>query len=199
MWIKIAIIPLIGALIGWVTNVLAIKLIFRPYRPLKLPLVPWSIQGLIPKRQDEIAANIGRVVETELVSLEEIIGQINNDQRREQVVQWVSTAVKCRVNDRLPGILPLSVRDLVTGLLDDVVKREVAQMLDNLTDSISAELLEEIKVEHLVEEKLKQFDLKQLETLILSIASTELKHIEVLGAVLGFLIGLAQVGIFYLL
>ncbi len=199
MWLQVLLIPAIGALIGWITNVLAIKLIFRPFQPWRIPLTSWQIQGLIPKRQAEIATTVGRVVENELISMEEILKEVNNEKRREQVVTWISTAVKQRVSNRLPGFLPQSVRDLVSDLLDDVVKREVVQVLDSLTGSISEELLEEVKVEHLVEQKLKQFDLEQLERLIISIASTELRHIEILGAVLGFFIGLAQVGILYLL
>ncbi|WP_366922637.1 DUF445 family protein [Metallumcola ferriviriculae] len=196
MWLQLIIIPLIGALIGWVTNVLAIKLIFRPFKPVKIPLTPWSIQGLIPKRQNEIAVNIGKVVENELISMEEILQEVNNESRRDQVVDWIAVAVQQRVQRRLPGILPQSVKGIINGMLDDVIRKEAAHVLEGLTGNISAELMNEIKVEHLVEEKLKQFDLKQLENLVLGIASTELKHIEVLGAILGFFIGLAQVGIF---
>ena len=54
-------IPVIGAFIGWITNVLAIRLIFWPYEPVKIPLTGWEIYGVIPKRRRELAATIGEL------------------------------------------------------------------------------------------------------------------------------------------
>ncbi len=197
MWPEFIIIPVIGALIGWLTNYIAIKLIFRPFVPKRIPFTPWSIQGLIPKRQDEIAVNVGRVVENELISMEEIIGELNNQSRKKHLVEVVSDLLKERVNQKMPGFVPYSVKSLVIALVEDTVNKEAPILFEQLTESISQDLLKEVKVDHLVEEKLRNFDLLQLEHLIFSVASKELKHIEVLGAILGFLIGLVQVGVFY--
>ena len=197
MWPKLVIIPVIGALIGWLTNYIAIKLIFRPFVPKRIPFTPWIIQGLIPKRQDEIAVNVGRVVEHELISMEEIIGELNNHSRKQHLIKVVSDLLKERVNHRLPGFVPYSLRSLVITLVEDTVKKEAPILFEQLTESISQDILKEVKVEHLVEEKLRNFDMLQLERLIFSVASKELKHIEVLGAILGFLIGMVQLGVFY--
>lgn len=62
------VIPLIGAFIGWITNVLAIRLLFRPHRPFQFLF--WTFQGLIPKRRAEIAANVARVVDKDLLPSE---------------------------------------------------------------------------------------------------------------------------------
>ncbi|NPV27094.1 MAG: DUF445 family protein [Firmicutes bacterium] len=55
MLVQYIAIPLISALIGWLTNVIAIRLLFRPVEPIKLPLLNYELQGLIPRRQAEIA------------------------------------------------------------------------------------------------------------------------------------------------
>ncbi|MBO8169468.1 MAG: DUF445 family protein [Thermoanaerobacteraceae bacterium] len=197
MWLQLIIIPCIGALIGWLTNYLAIKLIFRPFHPWKIPFTPWAIQGLIPKRQAEIATNVGRVIENELLSMEDILSEVSKDQKKHQLIALISNLLKQRVYDRLPGFLPNSVKNVIVGMLDDTLRKEAPIVLEQLTDNISKDLLKEVKVEHLVENKLKQFDLQQFERLVFHIAATELKHIEVLGAVLGFIIGLVQVAVFY--
>jgi uncharacterized membrane protein YheB (UPF0754 family) len=51
----------------------------------------------------------------------------------------------------------------------------------------------------MVEEKISQFELDEIEKMILKIAKKELKHIEYLGGVLGFLIGLTQAFLLLLL
>ncbi len=61
--------PLIGALIGYFTNFIAVKMLFRPHHPVmigsrRLPFTP----GLIPKRRDELAGAIGRAVGTTLLT-----------------------------------------------------------------------------------------------------------------------------------
>ncbi|WP_281659294.1 DUF445 family protein [Halobacillus sp. Cin3] len=63
----------IGALIGGVTNSLAIKMLFRPYRAIyigkfRVPFTP----GLIPKRQNELAQQLGKMVVNHLLTPEGI-------------------------------------------------------------------------------------------------------------------------------
>lgn len=61
--IRILILAVIGGGIGYITNVIAIKLIFRPINPIKIPILNIEIIGLIPKRKQEIATNIAQVVQ----------------------------------------------------------------------------------------------------------------------------------------
>ena len=49
--LKIALLASIGGVIGYITNVLAIKLIFRPIEPIKIPILNFEIIGLIPKEE----------------------------------------------------------------------------------------------------------------------------------------------------
>ena len=51
---------------------------------------------------------------------------------------------------------------------------------------------ERINIQEMVENKINELDLYQLEELIIKVAKKELKHIEILGLVLGFLIGIIQ-------
>lgn len=65
----IAIGVAVAALIGGVTNYLAIRMLFRPRRPWHIG--PWRVPftpGLIPKRREEIALSLGRVVAGYLVT-----------------------------------------------------------------------------------------------------------------------------------
>ena len=55
--------PIIGGVIGYITNDLAIKMLFRPYAPVyigsfRLPFTP----GIVPKRLENLAALLGREV-----------------------------------------------------------------------------------------------------------------------------------------
>ncbi len=79
----------IGALIGGVTNFLAIKMLFRPYNPIyvwgrRLPFTP----GLIPKRRDELAEQMGKTVVQHLLTAESIQKKIMAPHFQEEMIKW---------------------------------------------------------------------------------------------------------------
>ena len=58
----------VGAIIGGITNVIAIRMLFHPLNhtifKFRVPFTP----GLIPKRREEIATKIGQVIEEHLLT-----------------------------------------------------------------------------------------------------------------------------------
>ena len=69
-WLPWVVFPLVGALIGWATNWLAVKMLFRPHRPVGFG--PLRFQGVVPRRQKDLAENIADTVQEELISPEDI-------------------------------------------------------------------------------------------------------------------------------
>jgi len=187
----------LGCLIGWSTNVIAIKLIFRPYETYNLfGFIP--VQGLIPKRRAEIASAIGRVVERELLSSAELIAKLTNSgEVKEKLVKTVADNIKKRLEKYFPPFVPATIRDNVMLIIDNVIAGEAERFFRDTLPQVAEELKDTIPVAEMVEAKINQLDLKELEELILAIAKRELKHIEYLGGVLGFIIGLFQ-GLLYL-
>jgi uncharacterized membrane protein YheB (UPF0754 family) len=72
-WIVLLMNVAVGSVIGGVTNELAIRMLFRPHKPWKIGgwRVPFT-PGLIPRRRDEIAVQMGRLVEEHLLTTEGI-------------------------------------------------------------------------------------------------------------------------------
>lgn len=84
--IQIITAPLVGGLIGLVTNGLAIRMLFRPLKPVyigkyKLPFTP----GLIPKERPRIAKAIGEIVSRDLLDKETLKRTLLSDQMRSHV------------------------------------------------------------------------------------------------------------------
>ncbi|MEW6661986.1 MAG: DUF445 domain-containing protein [Bacillota bacterium] len=199
MWFVLIIGPILGAFIGWITNWAAIKLIFRPYKAIRIPLINYSIQGVIPKRRQEIACSVGNVVANQLLSLEDLISHINLPENQQKAVEILSGSVKNHLNERLLLFLPLPLRNSILQIIDDILRRESPLLLAKISKDLAAELSSSLNLSLLVQDKINRLDLEQLEHLVLSVASKELKHIEVLGAIIGFFIGLFQALLFLLL
>lgn len=188
---EILILASIGGLIGYITNVIAIKLIFRPIKPIKIPLINKEIIGLIPKRKAEIAANIGMVIEEEFLSLDEILNNIITEEDKQNVVEYIKIKVKLIINEKM-SLAPNSIKNLIQGYIIDIVEVEIKKSIDDLSRDLIIKANERINIQKMVENKITELDLYELEDIILKIAKKELKHIEVLGLVLGFLIGIIQ-------
>lgn len=192
MALKYLIIPVIGAFIGWITNVLAIRLIFWPYEPVRIPVVNWSLCGVIPKRRREIAANIGHVVEKELFLVEDFIDFLEKNEIKDKLFSSALTAARNTFTDRLPRFVPGYIKDILANILEDYLEKQLPSILDQLSTEIGDEMRRQIDLGKIIEERINGFDLRELEDLIIQVSSRELKHIEIMGGFLGFTIGLIQ-------
>lgn len=182
-------IPMIGAFIGWITNVLAIRLLFRPHRPFRVFF--WTFQGLIPKRRAEIAANVARVVDKDLLPLGEVLEHLRTPALEEKITGMVVEVARRRLTERLPAFIPTGLKEAAAKTIEETLRREIPPALEELerelTSSVSSFSLGE-----LVAAKINRLDLHQVEGLIVEVASRELRYIELLGGILGFFIGLVQ-------
>lgn len=187
---RIAILALIGALIGYTTNVVAIKLLFRPIVPIQF--LGFKIQGLIPKRRDEIAKSIGETVEEELLSVDEIMDQLIEGTDKSEVLNIFKTRIIELTEGKLPSFIPSAFAGMITKYIEDTIDENGESLLDEMTETLVHKATTSISISKMVEEKISLFELDEIEKMILKIAKKELKHIEYLGGVLGFLIGLSQ-------
>lgn len=106
---------------GWITNILAIKLLFRPLRPYKIPLLNYEIQGLLPKRKAEIASNIGKTVDEELLSIEDILNKMIEDEDKSNIVKAIKIRVNMIIDDKMHLLLcPLLLKNMIKEYVDTV-------------------------------------------------------------------------------
>ena len=187
----ILILSLVGGIIGWLTNILAIKLMFRPINPMKIPILNIEILGLIPKRKNEIAENIGEVVATELLSIDDLINESFSEEDKENLILTAKEKIKSVINEKIT-LIPMPFRMMATPYIDKIVDNEVGPMIENMGEDLLLKIKDKVNIQKIVEEKIKALDLIELEAIIIKVAKKELKHIEILGFVLGALIGLIQ-------
>lgn len=188
---RILILAVIGGLIGYITNVIAIKLIFRPINPIKIPILNVEIIGMIPKRKLEIASNVAQVIEEQFFSFDDIIENVMTEQDKQIIIDYIKVRIKLVLNEKL-GLIPSSIRNLVQNYISEVIEDEIKSGVDELSEELIIKANNRINIKEIVENKINELDLYELETIILQIIKKELKQIEVLGLVLGFFIGIIQ-------
>ncbi len=190
--LKLMILAIIGALIGWLTNVIAIKLMFRPIQPVRIWGTPFVLQGLIPKRKDEIAKSIGDVINEELISMEVIVDKVIADMDKKQIVEMIKVKIVSIAGEKMPSIIPSIFKGAIIQNIENMIDENGETLVLEMGEKLSHMAIESIDISKMVEDQIIAYDFGKIEEMILKIAKNELKHIEVLGGVLGFAIGLLQ-------
>lgn len=190
--LDIAVMAVVGAAIGWFTNYLAIKMLFRPLNPWRLPLLGIELQGLIPKRRKVLAASIGLAVEQQLFTASDIIDLLIEGENKQEIISGIRHRVLKVIEERIPVIIPGTIRSAILNKIGSVIDKEIEGMFDSMMEDTIHKAVSKINIKEIVEEKLNSLDLLELESLILEIMGRELKYIEVLGGILGFIIGTVQ-------
>jgi uncharacterized membrane protein YheB (UPF0754 family) len=191
--------PLVGAVIGWLTNYVAIKLLFRPHAPRNI--LGLKFQGLIPKRRQEIARGMARTIERELLSSKDLGSALDSIDWRQEVERTVEEVVEHKLTaSRLKNI---PVVGLVSESLIYHIKfhitNEILRQVDKKKGIVARMFSDTIDVKDMLATRIDKLDLVKFEGLLTDFIGRELRHIEWLGGIMGFLIGLAQSFIFYFL
>lgn len=151
----------VGAVIGGVTNVIAIRMLFHPFKPyyifkMRIPFTP----GLIPKRREEIATKIGQVIEEHLITESVILQKLNEPNTREAINDLVIKQLsKLKSDDatirKFANQFDFDLDDLINNKLD----KTIINKLNNYYYDKQATSINEIlpaEVITMVDEKLDQ-------------------------------------------
>ena len=187
------VIPLSSAAIGWLTIRIAIYFLFHPRKPRKLAGIVF--QGIFPKRREEFAIKLGKTVKDNfsLGSLEEKISNPENIQRLLPLIEdHIDDFLRNRLGKEMP-MIAMFIGDKTIGKLKAAFLKEIELLFPQVMKQYASNLATEFDIELLVIEKFNAFPADDLEKLVYTGMKKELKLARVSGALIGFLVGLAQV------
>lgn len=198
--LKLILIPLISGLIGWITNKIAVWLLFNPKNPTRILF--WTFQGVFPKRQSAIAERIGDLVADELLSSVSIKQQIFTDENLSGIVNFVLQKVDNYLETEFKEqhwFLSIFVGDGTKTKMKSELERKLYESLDDISDNFHDYVENKVNIRSLVAQRINGLDSDQVNNLMNQILKSELGFIELTGAVLGFIIGLFQIVILFLM
>ncbi len=189
-------IPVISAFIGWLTNLVAIKMLFHPRNPIKI--LGFTIQGIFPKRQKQFAEKLGKMVSEELLSFAEIEAQLTASENLSKLTPLIEEHLDNFLRNKLSSEMPVIsafIGEKTIVKLKAVFLEELNSLFPTLMKQYARHLEEDLDLEKIVVDKVSNFSSDKLEAVLFQIMSKEFRFVEIIGAILGFLIGLLQVGI----
>lgn len=191
---SLVLIPIIAAFIGWFTNWIAIKMLFHPRLPKKILGI--TFQGIFPKRQQQFAEKLGKLVSEELLSFTDIEKKITDPKNIQQLMPVVEAHIDQFLRQKLAEEMPIIsmfIGENTIQQLKTTFMKELETLFPVIMQRYMGHLQKELDLERIVIDKVASFSTDKLESILTSIMSREFRFIELLGAILGFIIGLLQV------
>ncbi|MBC1653917.1 DUF445 domain-containing protein [Listeria welshimeri] len=175
----ILLMAVIGGFIGAMTNYIAIRMLFRPYKALYLfnKRVPFT-PGLIPKRRDELAEHIGKVVVSHLLTEDAIRARLLEENLQKEITETVvkmfheKMQLETTPNELLHQLGYENAEGRSISWLETVLEKEINHFLTIKKTSQMNELIP-VMLEKELETKLPHVTERITSKLTLFIASEE--------------------------
>jgi uncharacterized membrane protein YheB (UPF0754 family) len=170
-----------GGLVGYVTNYLAVRMLFRPRKPVRIPLLGIRLQGLIPAKKAELVESLASVAADYFKGVglsrevERSIREVVRDNVRRALQGWLE-------RNRTLSMLLAPYIDTIASLVADQLAAPLAQRL-------AREAAGRVDVARIVREEAERLSDEEIEEMFWRIAGKELRYIELQGLILGAAIG----------
>lgn len=166
---KIAIPVIVGAIIGYVTNWLAIKMLFRPHEEkrilgLRIPFTP----GLIPKERNRIAKSVGITIGEYLLSPDVVINSLTNNRIESHIKEWVESNMNRLKKEKR------SIKDFMTIIIKD----NYSQVLKAVKEKITGYICKEARKDTFKQKVMSLLDSSFLNESIENIYSLVIQKVE---------------------
>ncbi|WP_026918682.1 DUF445 domain-containing protein [Gordonia shandongensis] len=191
-WLVYASMPVIAALIGWGTKLVAIKMMFRPQRFIGIGRLGW--QGIIPRRAPQMVEVLCETLTGRLITAGEIAARVDGAEIAaliERPLRAETATIARRVlpeyQPALWRLLPPVAQDALVERIQDAAPDVVVRITEAITENVDDvfDLQEMVTAEFLE-------DPDTLESMFLDVGRREFAFIRRSGLVFGFGIGLIQ-------
>jgi uncharacterized membrane protein YheB (UPF0754 family) len=179
-----------------VTTWLAIKMLFHPRNPIKFLGI--TIQGVFPKRQQQVAEQLGRIVAQELIHFSEIAKLLKDTEQLKELNPTIERHLDNFLQVKLKEKLPVISMFVGTGTMDKIkegMMEEIGLLLPEIIHQYTDSLSKRIDIEKMVTDKVAGFLSDKLEEILEAVMKKEFWFLEIVALVLGLVIGLIQMGL----
>ncbi len=188
--LRFVLLVLIGGLIGWITNKVAIKMLFRPINPHKILSI--TFQGVFPRRKDQMAISLAEIIEKELLSKEVIMEQLLGEERLDDIKAKLKEAITNKLVEAIPPIAAMFLGGDVKGFITRYIEKNGDEIFDSMIEEFKTIGFENLNIHEIVKNRIDALDFVEFEKIIFGLMNKELRFVEIIGLFLGAFIGVIQ-------
>jgi uncharacterized membrane protein YheB (UPF0754 family) len=187
------IMPVAGFLVGWATNWLALKVIFKPILPQKYCGI--TIQGIFMKRQNEVAETFARVICVEILHIKAIWTAIFNGRLSKNFYAMLRAHTLAFTEKLLVEIEPLALAAMGSEKflqMKEDIARKVMENIPSVIDASYQYTQDALDMEATIREKMKALPPDEFEGVLHPAFEEDEIQLILLGGVLGAIVGVIQ-------
>jgi uncharacterized membrane protein YheB (UPF0754 family) len=188
--LRFALLVLIGGLIGWITNKVAIKMLFRPINPIKILGI--TFQGVFPRRKNQMAISLADTIEKELLSKEVIMDQLLGEEKLDAIKEKLKETIIDKLVEAMPSIVGMFVGGDVRGFVTKYIDKNGDEIFEQMVDEFRTIGIENLDIREIVKNRIEELDFVEFEKIIFGLMNKELHFVEIIGLFLGAIIGIIQ-------
>ena len=169
-------------------------MLFHPKEPKKI--LGLTIQGIFPKRQTTLAANLGKLVSNEFLSFTAIEEKISNPDNIKKIMPLIEIHIDDFLRKKLPGEMPvisMFIGDKTINKMKTVFMNEIEELFPKVMQQFAGNMKKELDLGDIVYTKISSFGSDRLEEVLYQAMSKELRMVGIFVGTIGFLIGLFEV------
>ena len=173
---------------------MALKLLFHPHDPKRF--LGMTIQGVFPKRKLQIANSLGRIVGQELLSFTDIEKTLTNPQSVQKIMPLVDAHLDDFLRNKLKRTMPvisMFIGEKTILELKAAFLTELEELFPLVMKNYIGQIRTDLDLEKIVSDKISNFSSDRLEQMLNQILTKEFRFVDVIGAALGFFIGIVQI------
>jgi uncharacterized membrane protein YheB (UPF0754 family) len=192
-WDNALVLPVAGLIVGYLTNWVALQIIFRPVEPVRVG--PVTLWGLFLKRQAQVATVYARLVTSEIITLANIVDEMLHGPMSDRTRTLLAKRLRPAVDEAV-GLARPAVRLAIGGREYDSIRESLATdavevTLDSFRDPAFNENRSAI-LRGLIAERMTELPPRDFSELLRSAFKEDEWQLITAGAVLGGAAGLAQ-------
>jgi len=186
-------LPFIAACINWLAFYIALKLFFHPYLPKKIGWV--KIQGILPKYKPQLADELGKIAEQELLSVD-LENLIANPENLQQILPTVEEHIdhflRVKLKESMP-VISFFIGDKTVQQLKAIFMKELEELFPIIMKNYAGSIKHNIDIRKIITEKISNLPADQLEHFLMQKLSKQFRSAQLIAAGLGFLTGCIQI------
>lgn len=187
------VLPAFGLFVGYSTDWLALRLLFRPMEPRRILGV--TVQGVFMKRQAEVTADYAALMSQEILTPRNFLDALLRGPYSDSLMQLVQRQVKEAVDEQTGRARPLVMLAVGSARYEAIKDRLAQRLVEELPTTMEhalAQTPEALDVNSIITEKMSAMSKPQFEGLLRPVFQADEWILVTVGALLGFVGGLLQ-------
>jgi uncharacterized membrane protein YheB (UPF0754 family) len=196
-WAIVALLPVVGAIIGYTTKWAAIQMLFKPARYIGIGPIGW--QGVVQRRSPKFAAGIADTVTGSALDVHELLEEIEPTELASIVAPAIDAAAPDLARSIAESLQPGAWDGLASTARDRAaaaVGTETQLALGEAVEQVKPQLATSLDPRGLIVSLLSGENADRLARLVRDVAAAELRWVIRFGAVCGFAIGLVEAAVY---